>query len=145
MFDFGPDILATLHDSRAHLPTKGSADAAGFDLYCMDHVTVSPGSRGLIDTGVSVAIPTGWYGRVAPRSGLAVRHALAVHAGVVDADYRGTIKVALFNHGDQAIDFGPGDRIAQLVIERCSTGVMVQVNELPGTARGDGALGSTGR
>lgn len=140
-----PDIEVMINDTRAHVPTRGSEHAAGFDLYCMEHVTVWPGSRGLIDTGICVAIPPGWYGRVAPRSGLAVRNALAVHAGVIDADFRGTIKVALFNHGDQAIEFGPGERIAQLVIERCSTGSMVIVDYLPDTVRGKGALGSTGR
>lgn len=131
--------------AKAYLPSRGSIDAAGFDLYCTQSVDIPPGRQAILPTDIAVAIPHGWYGRIAPRSGLAVRHGINVHAGVIDADYRGELRVALQNHGDDIIEFRGGDRIAQLIIERCSMGDYQVVDELPTTERGTGSFGSTGR
>lgn len=133
-----------LHKS-AQLPTRGSAGAAGLDLYCVERVDVPPGQQAVLPTGLAVAIPRDWYGRIAPRSGLAVKHGANVHAGVIDSDFRGELRVALINHGPTLLELRPGDRIAQLIIERCRMLDPVAVDDLPETARGDGAFGSTGR
>lgn len=130
---------------EARLPRRGSPGAAGLDLYCVERVDVPPGQQAVLPTGLAVAIPRDWYGRIAPRSGLAVKHGVNVHAGVIDADYRGEINVALINHGPTLLEFRPGDRIAQLIIERCRMLEPQAVDELPETERGDGAFGSTGR
>ena len=98
----------------------------------------------IVDTGVSVSMPNGTYGRIAPRSGLAARHSISVGAGVVDADYRSTLKVILFNHSDADFRFSKGDRIAQLILEKIATPLVVVVDELDATERGEGGFGSTG-
>lgn len=130
---------------NARLPTRGSESSAGLDLHCIERIDIAPGRQAVLPTGLAVAIPGGWYGRVAPRSGLAARYGINVHAGVIDADYRGEIRVAIINHGDDLVEFRPGDRIAQLIVERCALLHPVAVDELPDTVRGDGAFGSTGR
>lgn len=135
----------------AILPTYGSAFAAGMDLHALlpvelpdQGLTIAPGERKLIQTGISVAIPAGWYGRVAPRSGLAYKHGIDVLAGVIDSDYRGEIGVILLNTGSEAFVVRHGDRIAQLVIERAPQASLVEVDDLPATDRGAGGFGSTG-
>ena len=129
----------------AKLPRRASAGAAGYDLTSTESVTIYPGMRGLVSTGVSVKLPLGVYGRIAPRSGLAVKNGIQVGAGVIDADYRGEIKVLLFNHsGEEPFEVAPGDRIAQLICERCELPEVIQVDELDETERGDGKFGSTG-
>lgn len=97
---------------KAHLPTKGSEHAAGYDLYSSEELKVPAKGKALVSTGISMAIPVGNYGRVAPRSGLAVKNFLDVGAGVVDADYRGEVKVLLFNFGNEDFQVNVGDRIA---------------------------------
>lgn len=135
-----------LLNSLAKLPRRASAGAAGYDLTSIEHVTIFPGTRGLVSTGVSVKLPPGVYGRIAPRSGLAVKNGIQIGAGVIDADYRGEIKVLLFNHSsDHTFDVALGDRIAQLICERCELPEVTQVDELDETERGDGKFGSTGR
>ena len=103
----------------ASLPSRGSADATGFDLYSTDHYVVFPGQRVVVSTGIGLQrFPTGTYGRIAPRSGLAVKHGLDVLAGVVDPDYRGEIKVVLLNTDVRnPFVIKPGYRIAQLILE----------------------------
>lgn len=140
-----PCLLIKYLSGHAYLPTRGSDGAAGFDLYCTKSVDIPPGRQAVLPTAIAVAIPAGWYGRIAPRSGLATRHAINVHAGVIDADYRGEIKVALINHGDDTVEFRHGDRIAQLIVERCSMGEYAIVDELPDSERGANGFGSTGR
>ena len=95
-------------------------------------------------TGISVAIPEGCYGRIAPRSGLAVKRFIDVGAGVIDADYRGEIGVVLFNHSDEDFVVKPGDRIAQLILEKIETPTVKEAEELPDTKRGTDGFGSTG-
>ena len=128
----------------ATLPTRGSSGAVGYDLYSIDEVVVPPSQRALDGTGVAVILPMNVYGRVAPRSGLAVKHGIQVGAGVVDPDYRGEIKVVLFNQGDKHFEIKKGDRIAQLVLERCETPDVREVESLDETDRGSGGFGSTG-
>lgn len=128
--------------------TRGSFHAAGLDI-CYDgteDLIFLPGDRRLVSTGIAIAVPAGHYARVAPRSGLSVK-GFDVGAGVVDADYRGEVRVLLSLHesAEEPFTFEPGDRIAQIVIEKCSLAPAVQVDDLPDTARGSGGFGSTGR
>ena len=98
----------------------------------------------MVKTGISVAIPEGCYGRIAPRSGLAVKRFIDVGAGVIDADYRGGIGVVLFNHSGEDFVVKPGDRIAQLLLEKIETPTVKEAEELPDTKRGTDGFGSTG-
>jgi dUTP pyrophosphatase len=132
-----------LHES-ARLPTRGSRFAAGLDLYSVEELTIEAGQRALAGTGLSVAIPEGFYGRVAPRSGLAIEHGLDVLAGVIDSDYRGEIRCALINHGSEPVLIEVGQRVAQLIIEAIATPEPTWADELEETARGAGGFGSTG-
>jgi len=134
---------AKLSDS-AKAPTRGSAKAAGYDLYSAEEATIEPGKRKLVATDIQIEVPSGCYGRVAPRSGLAVKHGIDVGAGVVDEDYRGNVKVLLFNFGDTEFKVAPGDRIAQLVLERIIYADLEELPSLDETARGAGGFGSTG-
>lgn len=106
----------------AIVPTRGSDRSVGYDLYSSEDAMVPcQAGRALVGTGITVVLPEGVYGRVAPRSGLAVKHCINVGAGVIDPDYTGEIKVVLFNHGEKDFEIKKGDRIAQLVLERCET------------------------
>ncbi|HEV7905633.1 MAG TPA: dUTP diphosphatase [Pyrinomonadaceae bacterium] len=128
----------------AKLPTRGSRDAAGLDLYSVEAATLEPGGRAAVRTGLAVAIPAGFYGRVAPRSGLAVNYGLDVLAGVIDSDYRGEIICAIVNHGWEACAIEAGQRVAQLIIEAIITPEAAWADTLGETARGAGGFGSTG-
>mmetsp|Transcript_419 Transcript_419/g.1251 ORF Transcript_419/g.1251 Transcript_419/m.1251 type:complete len:141 (-) Transcript_419:530-952(-) len=130
---------------HARLPTRGSTHAAGYDLYAAEDATVACRSSCLISTGIAIAVPVSHYGRIAPRSGLAVKHDVSVNAGVIDSDYRGCIKVLLLNHGVADVSVKSGDRIAQLIIEKISTPEVVEVQNLENTLRGQEGFGSTGR
>ncbi|MCA1592481.1 MAG: dUTP diphosphatase, partial [Acidobacteria bacterium] len=129
--------------TAARLPTRGSEFAAGLDLYSVERVTILAGARAVVRTGLSVAIPHGFYGRIAPRSGLAVRHGLDTLAGVIDSDYRGEILCALVNHGAEALELEAGERVAQLIIEAIATPEPVWADDLDETNRGAGGFGST--
>lgn len=128
----------------ARLPTRGSRHAAGLDLYAVEELTLQPGARAPVPTGLAVAIPQGFYGRVAPRSGLAVRHGIDVLAGVIDSDYRGEILCPLVNHGAAAFTIEKGTRIAQLIIEAIITPDPAWTEDLDDTPRGAAGFGSTG-
>lgn len=135
---------------EARAPTRGSELSAGYDVYASEAAVVPAKGQAMISTGVSIVCPLGTYGRVAPRSGLAVKHGISTGAGVVDADYRGEVKVILFNHGDKDFHVEAGDRIAQLVLERIVTPDLEVLSEhqwaeLKETERGAGGFGSTGR
>ena len=131
-------------NAQAITPTRGSPGAAGYDLYSSEGYVILPGRRGVVSTGISLELPPGVYGRVAPRSGLAVKHGLQVGAGVVDPDYTGEVKVVLFNHDKNPYVIKPGYRIAQLVLERFEVAEIEEVTELGETVRGEGGFGSTG-
>lgn len=130
---------------NAKLPTKGSKDAAGFDLYAAENVPIPAGTRAVVSLGIRMAIPPHHYGRIAPRSGLALKSGIDVGGGVVDADYRGEVKVILFNHGKEDFAVHAGDRVAQMIVTPCPPFEMVAgpVDEA-GTERGVGGFGSTG-
>ncbi len=133
----------------AHMPTYGSAEAAGADLYaCLEHtVTIDPGQTVWIPTGVAMEIPKGSAGLVFARSSMGVKRDLAPanKVGVIDSDYRGEINVVLHNHGSKIQQVENGERIAQLVIVPVFTPGFCQVEELDHTDRGTGGFGSTGK
>jgi dUTP pyrophosphatase len=129
----------------AQLPTRGSEGAAGYDLQSIESCVILPGKRAVVATGLSFELPAGVYGRIAPRSGLAVKHGIQVGAGVVDSDYRGEVKVVLFNHDTNPYVIKPGYRIAQLILERCETPEVEEIVETSDTQRGQGGFGSTGQ
>lgn len=129
------------------LPRYETAGSAGLDLRADEPFTLAPGERRLVPTGLAIEIPPGHEGQVRARSGLAVRHGVAlVNApGTVDSDYRGEVKVILVNLGQDAVSFARGDRIAQLVVAPVARVEVVLVDELAGSARGGGGFGSTGQ
>lgn len=133
---------------RVAAPAYQSPGAAGLDLSAAveEPIVLTPGERRLIPTGYAVAIPPGFEGQVRPRSGLALRHGVTVlnAPGTIDSDFRGELRVLLVNHGSEAFVVKRGDRIAQLVICPVAEAELVEVEELSGTARGDGGYGSTG-
>jgi dUTP pyrophosphatase len=130
-------------DPKAVLPARGSALAAGLDLCSIEDAELQPKQRAMVRTGLAVAIPPGFYGRVAPRSGLAAKQGLDVLAGVIDSDYRGEIRCVLYNTGDEVITLPAGSKICQLIIEQIITPEAAWVNDLDSTARGAGGFGST--
>lgn len=133
----------------AILPTYGSVEAAGADLYaCLDGpVTIAPGQTAFIPTGIAMAVPRGCAGLIYARSGLACKRGLAPanKVGVIDSDYRGEIMVALYNHGTQAQTIETGERIAQMVITPVLTPAYEAVQTLSDTQRASGGFGSTGK
>lgn len=134
-------------DPMAKLPTYGSSDAAGMDLYALKGSEIDAGETVMIHTGIAMAIPKGYVGLIYARSGLACKNDLAPanKVGVIDADYRGEIIVALHNHGKLNRVVMNGDRIAQMVITPYVTCTPYEVEELDDTERGDGGFGSTGQ
>jgi dUTP pyrophosphatase len=114
-------LLVKMLSKNAVMPKKNSANAAGYDLSSAVDAVVPANDKALIPTDIAVALPEGTYGRIAPRSGLAAKHHLAVGAGVIDADFRGNVKVVLFNHGSLDFHVSKGDRIAQLLLERIAS------------------------
>lgn len=125
-------------------PTRGSAGAAGYDLYANEDVTIGDGEFTPVNTGISVAIPPGYYGRIAPRSGLAAKYGIIIGGGVIDEDYRGELKVlmsCLFG----MYEVSRGERIAQLILEKITTPELEIVTSLDDTDRGSGGFGSTGK
>jgi dUTP pyrophosphatase len=130
----------------AILPTRANPGDAGYDLASVEELTIPPRERALVSTGLKVLLPPNTYGRVAPRSGLAVKHGIHVGAGVCDLSYRGIYKVLLFNHSDVPFSVKVGDRIAQLVVEVIKTPSARQIteSELDTTERGAGGFGSSG-
>lgn len=130
--------------NTAKLPVRASPGAAGYDLFSTDHCVVPAHGRVLVSTGLAIRVPEGCYGRIAPRSGLAVKHGIDVGAGVIDQDYRGEVHVLLFNTGDDSYTVSVGDRIAQLILEQIVTPETQLVGVLDETARGAGGFGSTG-
>lgn len=131
----------------ASLPVQAHPDDAGYDLHCVEEVVIEPGQNSLVGTGLAIALPSGYVGKVCSRSGLAAKHRVFVlnAPGIVDAGYRGEVKVNLFNAGDQPFTVKPGERIAQLLVEACVPAIFVPVRELDATVRGVGGHGSSGR
>jgi len=137
-------LLVKKLSDKAKIPTRGSLLAAGYDLYSAEKKVIPAHGKALVDTQLSIAVPAGTYGRVAPRSGLASKFMIDTGAGVIDADYRGVIFVLLYNLSDKDFQVEEGDRIAQLILERIYTPEIMEVESLDETARGTGGWGSTG-
>lgn len=140
-------LLVRRLDPTLPLPGYAREGDAGLDLQAAEAVTLEPGARALVPTGLAIAIPAGYAGFVLPRSGLALRHGLTClnTPGLVDAGYRGEIKVLLINHDRVPVTIARGERIAQLVIQRIERSELIEVAELPPSERGAGGFGSTGR
>jgi len=128
----------------AKLPSRCSIHAAGYDLFAAYDETVPANGKQLIKTDISVAIPSGHYGRIAPRSSLAWRNHIDTGAGVIDEDYRGPVAIILFNHSNEDFQVNRGDRVAQLIVTKIITPMVEEVEELDETIRGQGGFGSTG-
>lgn len=127
----------------AVLPKRGTKGSAGYDLSSLKKVTIKKRNKMLIKTGLALKIPSGYYGRIAPRSGLTHKKGLDVGAGVIDSDYRGELGVILFNHSDEDVTLDAKQRIAQLIITKIDTPTIVEVDSLDDTERGSGGFGST--
>ena len=142
-----PVVVKRLRES-AQLPIYMSAQAAGMDLFAdLDGpLVLAPGERGLVPTGIALAIPIGYEGQVRPRSGLALRQGVTLlnSPGTIDSDFRGEIGVIAINHGQEPVTFNHGDRIAQLVIAPVIRATFVESESLPETTRGQGGFGHTG-
>ena len=139
-------IKRLAHGAGLALPAYATDGAAGMDVVSAEEVTLAPGQRHAVATGLAVAIPQGYEIQVRPRSGLALKHGITVPntPGTVDSDYRGEVKVILINHGTEDFAIARGDRIAQLVLAPVTRAAWEEVTELDETARGAGGFGSTG-
>jgi dUTP pyrophosphatase len=131
-------------DDRAKLPSRGSSSSAGLDITSIEEITLRPNERLVARTGLAVAIPKGYYGRLAPRSGLASKLGLDILAGVVDADYRGEIGCIVYNTSNEIVHLPAQTKICQLIIEKIITPAAAWSDDLSETDRGAGGFGSTG-
>ena len=134
------------HGEGLELPVYATAGAAGMDVLSAEDLTLAPGARHAVATGLAIAIPPGDEIQVRPRSGLALKYGITVPntPGTIDSDYRGELKVILINHGQAAFEIRRGDRVAQLVLAPVTRATWLPVQELDETARGEGGFGSTG-
>ena len=140
-------VLISRLDKSVPLPSYAKPGDAGADLTARVDVTLQPGERALVPTGISIALPNGYVALVHPRSGLAIKHGVTMvnSPGTVDAGFRGELQIILINHDPkEAISFKKGDGIAQLVIQQVERANFVEVESLPGSDRGTGGFGSTG-
>ena len=141
-------VLITRLDPELPLPRYAKGGDAGADIVSRVDITLAPGERALVPTGIAIALPDGYVALVHPRSGLAIKHGVTmVNApGTVDAGFRGELQIILINHDkSESVSFKRGDRIAQLVIQKVERADFVEVRDLPGSGRGTGGFGSTGR
>jgi dUTP pyrophosphatase len=139
-------VMRLPHGEGLPLPAYATSGAAGMDIVSAEDVTIAPGARHAVATGLAVAIPHGYEIQVRPRSGLALKHGITVPnaPGTIDSDYRGEVKAILINHGAEPFEIRRGDRVAQLVVAPVVQGAWLEVAELDATARGEGGFGSTG-
>lgn len=144
-----PISVSVINESGNPLPEYQTLHAAGMDLLANleEEVSLQPGERKLIGTGLKLALPEGYEAQIRPRSGLALKHGITVlnSPGTIDADYRGEIKVLLINHGQEPFSIKHGERIAQLIVAKYSQISWEIVEKLPETVRGEGGYGSTGK
>jgi dUTP pyrophosphatase len=141
-----PKVKVKILETGGRIPLRANATDAGADLFSTESLMIHPGERKTVGTGISMEIPEGFYGRVAPRSGLAAKHGVDVLAGVVDSSYRGEIKVVLLNtdkHNTFHVEMG--DKIAQMIFESHFNFPIVEAESLDESDRGSGGFGSTGR
>ncbi|WP_338447243.1 dUTP diphosphatase [Pelagerythrobacter marensis] len=134
------------HGQGLELPRYATQGAAGMDVVSAEDVTLAPGARHAVATGLALAIPAGYEIQVRPRSGLALKHGISAPnaPGTIDSDYRGELKVILINHGDEPFAIARGDRVAQLVLAPVTRAAWDEVDDLDETVRGAGGFGSTG-
>jgi dUTP pyrophosphatase len=139
-------VMRLPHGEGLDLPVYATAGAAGMDVVSAEDVTIAPGMRHAVATGLAMAIPEGYEIQVRPRSGLALKHGITVPntPGTIDSDYRGELKVILINHGSADFAIRRGDRVAQLVLAPVTRASWREVETLDETARGTGGFGSTG-
>lgn len=129
----------------AQLPQRATNGSVGYDLFSAENKIINPKCRELIKLDISLKIPEGHYGRIAPRSGLSSKKSIDIGAGVIDRDYRGNIMVLIINNNPESIfEIKRGNKIAQLILEKCSTPEIKEVKELDKTYRGENGFGSTG-
>jgi dUTP pyrophosphatase len=143
-----PNILYVELLEGATAPFRSSENAIGYDLYSNEnHIEINPREKAEVKTGVKIFLPSGTYGRIAPRSGLAVRHSIDILAGVIDPDYQGELIVCMFNHADVPFIVKKNDKIAQLILEKaliCETKIVKNIKLFGETNRGEKGFGSTG-
>lgn len=137
-------IKVKLLNDLAKVPSRANIDDAGLDLFSTEKITIMPKEWAKVPTGICMEIPGGYYGRIAPRSGLAVNYGIDVFAGVIDSSYRGEVIVILYNAGGLPFEIEIGQKIAQLIIEMCQVWTPEVVFDLPGSPRGTGGFGSSG-
>jgi dUTP pyrophosphatase len=137
-------LFVTRLTPTANLPVRGSKYAAGLDLFANETKTVQAGCSALVSTGISMAIPHGYYGRIAPRSGFSVKTGLMVNAGVIDSDYRGEVKILFANPTANSVQVNAGEKVAQIVIERIALLDVEELDNLEESVRGMNGFGSTG-
>jgi dUTP pyrophosphatase len=126
----------------ARLPTRSTSGSAGFDLYAAQELIIKPQQQRLVSTDLAIGIPYGYYGRVTSKSGLALCYQLDVHAGVIDADYRGNIRILLYNRSTKnSFKVETGDAIAQIIFEKIAIPVLIEVEDLDSTNRGEKGFG----
>ena len=142
----GVSLKRLPHGEGLDLPHYATSGAAGMDVVSAEHVTIAPGARHPVATGLAMAIPHGFEIQVRPRSGLALKHGITVPntPGTIDSDYRGELKILLINHGTEPFAIARGDRVAQLVLAPVVQARWDEVDELDDTSRGSGGFGSTG-
>lgn len=142
----GVKVKRLPHGMGLDLPEYATSGAAGMDVVSAETVSIAPGSRYAVATGLALAIPEGYEIQVRPRSGLALKHGITVPntPGTIDSDYRGELKVILINHGDASFPIARGDRVAQLVLAPVTQAAWEEVDDLDATDRGAGGFGSTG-
>ncbi|MEP0188997.1 MAG: dUTP diphosphatase [Erythrobacter sp.] len=140
------EVKRLAHGGGLKLPAYATSGAAGMDIVAAEDVSIEPGARHAVATGLAVAIPYGYEIQVRPRSGLALKHGITVPntPGTIDSDYRGELKVILINHGSEAFAIARGDRVAQLVLVPVIQAAWDEVDDLDATERGTGGFGSTG-
>lgn len=133
-------------DPDVELPRYAHPGDAGLDLASSEALTIAPGERAAVPTGLAVAIPRGWVGLVHPRSGLSLKHGLTVvnAPGTIDSGYRGEVKVLMVNLGSEDVEIARGDRVAQLLLQQVGWANVIEADDLPDTDRGEGGFGSTG-
>lgn len=132
-------------DDGAFEPVRGHREDAGLDLRAPVDVAVPAGGSAVIDLGVHIEIPYGYYGKLESKSGLNVKHSVVSHGGVIDCGYTGSIIAKLYNHGTEDYTFKRGDKVIQLIVVPCELPTVKIVDELPNSERGTGAMGSTGK
>lgn len=140
-------VLITRLDPDLPLPQYAKPGDAGADIVSRVDITLKPGERALVPTGIAIALPDGYVALIHPRSGLAIKHGVTMvnSPGTVDAGYRGELQIILINHDrTESVTFKRGDRIAQLIVQQVERAEFVEVSELPGSGRGKGGFGSSG-